>query len=134
MSKWNVTHPTKRVASAILKLVESQQAGESAVLDLGEAGALLTHLRSAVEVALAPKAVDLQTRDRQLLWEALRALQHVKSCGACGEDSWSACASGGQHAERTLGAIELALLLQESVDVGLAASTPAVPASTAEEG
>ena len=108
--------PSKSACEALLVLVEAQQRAESATLTLQQAGALLTHLRHALGIALAPTPAEQRSADRTLLRGAMLALQHVRHCGACGEDSWESCASGGQHAAKTLAAIEWTLVLPPSVD------------------
>lgn len=115
-SMFILKHPSKTAISAVLKLTSGQRDAEGATLTLQESGSLLTHLRNALAVALAPKVEELRTGDRQLLWDAMAALQHLRGCGACGEDSWESCSTGGQHAAHTLAAIELALVLPLSVD------------------
>ena len=113
-SMFRLKHPTKSAVAAILKLTEGQRDGTGATLTVLDCGVLLTHLRDALAVALAPRVDELRTRDRELLWQAMAALQHLRECGACGEDSWDSCASGGRDAAKTLAAIELALVLPET--------------------
>jgi hypothetical protein len=116
---WGLRHPKPSVVSAVVTLTEAERAASDATLTLRETSALLTHLRNALAGALYDRmemptgrcaicAAGLST-DRALLSEAAQALRHVRDCGACGEDSWTACASGGHHAELTLTALEQAV-------------------------
>lgn len=44
----------------------------------------------------------MKKSDKSILLRALAALEHLHYCGACGEDSWSSCGSGGRQAEELL--------------------------------
>lgn len=131
-SRLSLKNPPQTLCEAMLVMVEAQQNGESATLTLRQGSALLTHLRHALAIALAPTPEEMRSHDRWLLTESLSALQHVRNCGACGEDSLESCSSGGQRAARTIAAIELALTLPASMDsVRLSTDQPVV--TTREE-
>ena len=104
-SKYRVVHPVRAV---VRRLNDAQERATAVTLTLQEGCALLTHVRRARAVALQPTPRARQGRDRRLLSAALVALEHVRDCGACGEDSLESCA-GGRHALRTIAAIKLAV-------------------------
>jgi hypothetical protein len=128
MSKhWSLRHPTHSVVGAVVALTTGEREGAKTIsLTLRQASGLLTHLRTALAAAFSGEpglslgkcaicSAGLST-DRALLVEAEKTLLHLQRCGECGEDSWNACGDGGQHAERTLAAIQAALAEPQSAD------------------
>ena len=101
---------SKALASALVKLADAEQRANPATLTLLEASSLLSHVRYVTALATESRMTKMSASG--LLHSAVLALRHVHYCGACGEDSWESCASGGRHAARTLAAIEAELGLQ----------------------
>lgn len=124
---WGLRHPSETVVAAVVELTSASCEARKATLTLKQTSALLNHLRMALGGALSATATDPPGRcvfcaaglstDRALLVDAATALRHVRDCGACGEDSWTSCATGGQHADRTLAAIDAALGLPDPPEV-----------------
>ncbi len=132
---WTLRNPKQAVVTAVLALTQGEQEARATTLTLRQTSALLGHLRKALGDAFREDMNILGrcaicsaglSSDRALLVEAAQALRHLHGCGACGEGSWNACGDGGQHAERTLTAIETSLKIDSSVVVS------AVPVLTEE--